>query len=820
MPSGYERLPQINEDAVDEELGQREQCQEDNAGIFSKMLFAWVTPMVHTGYKRPLNVEDLLVPRQQDLADRLSDDWEKQWQTEMAEAKTWNVHLGKRVEDDDGNPGTLKWIGRLQYSSNPQSLYAGVSWDKPRRKVLKKGVTIGGDGYFYGEKVFDCPEGHGSFIKPHLLQIKDAPGVKPPVTPWTMRCVWHVFGWELISAGLFKLGNDLSQFAGPIALQLIVKFLSKSDPTWGEGLSIVAVLFVLQVVQSLCANQYFFMVIRSGMRIRQTLCCAVFEKALDLNERTRANPDLNVGRIVNLMSTDAQRGQDVVQNLHQCWSAPTQILICCVLLYRLVGVALFAGLGVMVITSPLQTKLVRKMTGMREQMVKSTDDRVKAVTEALGGIRIVKFMAWTERFLAQINDIRHEEIAKLARQQNYRVVMFVIIYLNPLLLTATTFIVYSAMGGKIDADTVFPSIALFSIVRFPFTVLPLQFNTMVNAKISFDRLSIYFESAPQKEAGTVVHPLATAPTRDDKFDTAFSIKGTFTAWEPQVVPDLPVSKQQLADPFMPVAGNVQELADGAPEGKTSSKAKKPKGKAARRPAKHKVVPKAVLRDLDVQIRRKKLTMIIGLTGSGKTCLLEALLGSIDGEPGSEVRRSGMTVDGKFCPEDVAYAPQQAWIMNATLKENVTFFTPEDDEKYDRIISSCQLVKDIEQLQDGDQTEIGEKGINLSGGQKQRTSIARAVYSERDMIMLDDPLSAVDSFVAKELMRQVIGSTPLTKPADWGRAELDGCTRVLVTHQLQYVKHADDVIFMKDGRVAAFFRGTDEAKVVDQVLAYT
>eukprot|EP01064_Diplonema_japonicum_P021232 TRINITY_DN3077_c2_g1_i1.p1 TRINITY_DN3077_c2_g1~~TRINITY_DN3077_c2_g1_i1.p1 ORF type:complete len:1577 (+),score=524.46 TRINITY_DN3077_c2_g1_i1:102-4832(+) len=784
--------------------------QEEAAGLLSKMLFNWVTPMVEQGYKQALQVPDLLRLIQGDKSASLARRWDKSWDHEMSLSKSWNGFIGKRVQDDDGNEGVLKWIGRLPYSVNPDSYYAGVAWDDVRRADLGD-TCIGGDGWFYGEQIFECEDGHGSFIKPHLLKIKGAPSQPtPPKTPFVAYGLSGAFLGELAVAGMYKLGNDITVFAGPLALQAIVRFLQKDDPEWSEGIIIVAILFVSQVIQSLCANQYFYLVGRVGMRMRQALSCAVFDKALNLNEKTRAHPDLDIGRIVNMMSTDSQRAQDVIQSIHQLWSAPFQIIVSCILLFRLVGVSLFAGIGVMLLATPIQGKMMKKMMSVRADMAKFTDQRVKAVTEVLSGIRIVKFMVWTARFASKLNDIRDSEVDKLATQQNYRVLMFFIIYLTPLFLTASTFIVYAASGGNIDAETVFPAIALFSILRFPFLVLPMQFNMMVNAKVSFDRLTLFLESKTSKDEGIEIQPLEASQD-----ECAFVLEDcTFHAYEHQTIPELAIKEQQLAPENREQAhGDIQETTvDMRP---SPGKANKP---AASKFKKYKLVPKDVLTDVDLKIRKNKLTMIVGKTGSGKTCLLEAMLGSVDASKGT-VRRVGEFSHGIFIPESVAYAPQQAWIMNTTLKNNILFFNEDDDDLYDETVVASQLSADLLQLQDGDQTEIGEKGINLSGGQKQRVSIARSVYARKDIILLDDPLSAVDPHVGKELMKQVIGSTAHAKPGDWPEAKLDDKTRILVTHQMQFLKHADDVVFMKDGRVAKHFIGTPEQSVIDQILMF-
>ncbi|KAI1299644.1 Multidrug resistance-associated protein 1 [Halotydeus destructor] len=187
-----------------------------------------------------------------------------------------------------------------------------------------------------------------------------------------------------------------------------------------------------------------------------------------------------------------------------------------------------------------------------------------------------------------------------------------------------------------------------------------------------------------------------------------------------------------------------------------------------------------LQNVDLSIKKNKLVAVVGTVGSGKSSLLAALLGDI-------YRISGhVNLSGK-----VAYVPQQAWIQNATIRDNILFTAVMDQSRYDTVLDRCALKPDLAILAAGDQTEIGEKGINLSGGQKQRVSLARAVYANCDIYLLDDPLSAVDSHVGKHLFDEVIGPQGLLKDT----------TRVLVTHQVMLLPHVDEIIVMKDGQIS-------------------
>lgn len=192
--------------------------------------------------------------------------------------------------------------------------------------------------------------------------------------------------------------------------------------------------------------------------------------------------------------------------------------------------------------------------------------------------------------------------------------------------------------------------------------------------------------------------------------------------------------------------------------------------------------KPTLKDVSLSVKKGSLVAVVGSVGMGKSSLISALLGEL------EKLRGQVTIRGK-----VAYVAQQAWIQNSTLKQNILFGKELDEARYQSVIEDCALESDLKMLPAGDTTEIGEKGINLSGGQKQRVSLARACYSQADIYLLDDPLSAVDSHVGKHIFERVLSHNGL----------LGSKTRVLVTHGVTYLPQMDNIVVLKDGEISEF-----------------
>lgn len=186
-----------------------------------------------------------------------------------------------------------------------------------------------------------------------------------------------------------------------------------------------------------------------------------------------------------------------------------------------------------------------------------------------------------------------------------------------------------------------------------------------------------------------------------------------------------------------------------------------------------------LKNINMKVKKGNFTAIVGMVGCGKTSLISALLGEMERLNGK------VNVDGT-----IAYVPQQAWIQNATLQDNILFGKPLNKQRYAEVVEACALTPDLSMLPAGDQTEIGEKGINLSGGQKQRVALARAVYNDAEIYLLDDPLSAVDSHVGKHIFDNVFGESGLLKNK----------TRLLVTHAVVYLPKVDEIYVMVNGEI--------------------
>ncbi|XP_059212614.1 ATP-binding cassette sub-family C member 12 isoform X2 [Centropristis striata] len=358
------------------------------------------------------------------------------------------------------------------------------------------------------------------------------------------------------------------------------------------------------------------------------------------------------------------------------------------------------------------------------------------MNEILNSIKLIKMYAWEDSFEEKIAEFRKDEKKEIRSVSYIQNINASITSIIPTLATVLTFVVHTALGLKLTTTEAFTTIAIFNSMRFCLSILPLSVKALAEAAISLRRLHKIL--LLQNPDNYVIH-------KKDS-DSAIVMKNATFSWSK---PDSPPSSAN---------GMTGHKAEEMPQDKKDG-----------------TLP--TLKNISFTLPKGNLLGVCGNVGSGKTSLISSILEQMFIQQGS------LTADGTF-----AYVSQQAWIFHGTVQDNILMGEPFDQSKYDRALDACSLRADLTILPHGDQTEIGERGLNLSGGQKQRISLARAVYSERDIFLLDDPLSAVDAHVGKHIFEECI------------KKELQGKSIILITHQLQYLEFCDNILLLEDGEV--------------------
>ncbi|XP_010499572.1 PREDICTED: ABC transporter C family member 12-like [Camelina sativa] len=529
--------------------------------------------------------------------------------------------------------------------------------------------------------------------------------------PWLLRALNSSLGGRFWLAGIFKIGNDLSQFVGPVILSHLLRSMQEGDPAW-VGYVYAFIIFIGVTFGVLCEAQYFQNVWRVGFRLRSTLVAAIFHKSLRLTHEARKN--FASGKVTNMITTDANSLQQLSQQLHGLWSAPFRIIVSMILLYQQLGVASLFGSLILFLLIPLQTLIISKMRKLTKEGLQWTDKRVGITNEILASMDTVKCYAWEKSFESRIQEIRNEELSWFRKAQLLSAFNSFILNSIPVVVTVVSFGVFVLLGGDLTPARAFTSLSLFAVLRFPLNMLPNLLSQVVNANVSLQRIEELLLSEERILAQNP--PLQPGAP-------AISIKNGYFSWD--------------------------------------TKATKP-----------------TLADINLEIPVGSLVAIVGGTGEGKTSLISAMLGEL-----SHAETSTVVIRGS-----VAYVPQVSWIFNATVRDNILFGSDFESERYWRAIDATALQQDLDLLSGRDFTEIGERGVNISGGQKQRVSMARAVYSNSDVYIFDDPLSALDAQVAHQVFDSCM------------KNELKEKTRVLVTNQLHFLPLMDRIILVSEGMI--------------------
>ncbi|XP_033123425.1 ATP-binding cassette sub-family C member 9-like isoform X2 [Anneissia japonica] len=647
-----------------------------------------------------------------------------------------------------------------------------------------------------------------------------------------MPSLWRVFavvyGRGLLTSGIFNLIGNLLSFVGPLVVGAIVTYVTKivyfpdsevkvshyvtTKEYFDNGFILVGVMFFAGIGKFVCIQSAFHLAILESLKVRVAIQAVVYEKSLALSTFAITGGAMTMGQITNHMSTDAMSLVYIFQLGNQLWSIPVIIAVTLALLYQEMGVSALIGASVFLVTFPIQIKIGALMSKIQKETMVFSDERLKLSNELLQGIKLLKVYGWEKVYADMIEGVRANEFKCMKRMGVCTVFQYFFVMSSPVMVTLLSFSLYSKLEGvDLKPDIAFSSLALFQQLTVPLFLLPMTLAFLVNAIVSTNRLRNFLiapeiekldngrqqrqqkngvnhhmhddkipnvdfkfpgnraKSSVKKNSGNSEH-LAfqnyddkSKLTSSGKHVTSYGSMSTSLSATPNDVPDDVTFTIRNGDFCWDLDSNIPCISD-----------------------------------INVDIPAGRLTIIVGQVGSGKSSLIAAALG--------EMRTKSGEVQWNRNKNSVAYGSQKAWLVNASLRDNILFGSEYEYQRYERTIEACALKPDIEILPGGDQTEIGEKGINLSGGQKQRVSIARTVYSDADVIILDDPLSALDVHVGSQVFNEGIMGLLIEK----------GKTVVLVTHQIQYVEFAHQIIVMDDGKVLT--QGTlDEIRSDDPEL---
>ncbi|XP_027191554.1 ABC transporter C family member 3-like isoform X2 [Cicer arietinum] len=518
----------------------------------------------------------------------------------------------------------------------------------------------------------------------------------------------------ILLSGLFALLFTCASYVGPYLIDNLVQYLNEENKVKKDGYILAIAFIAAKLVECLFMRHWMFKFQQVGVRMQSMLVSMIYAKGLTLSRQSKEGH--SSGEIINLLTVDAARIGEFCWYMHDPWMAVLQVSLALFILHRSVGVASIAAFAATVVVMLLNLPVASLQEKFQGKLMEFKDKRMKATSEILMNMRILKLQAWEMKFLSKIIQLRKTEEMWLKKFLVGTAIVRFLFFNAPTFVAVVTFGACVLLGIPLESGKILSALATFRILQMPIYNLPDTISMIAQTKVSLDRVVAFLR----------LNDLQT-----------------------DVVEKLPRGSSDIA----------VEIVDGRFSWDVSC------------------VNNTTLKNINLRVFHGMRVAVCGTVGSGKSSLLSCIIGEIP-------KISGTL---KVCGTK-AYVSQSPWIQSGKIEENVLFGREMDREKYERVIEACSLKKDLEVLPFGDQTIIGEKGINLSGGQKQRVQIARALYQDADIYLLDDPFSAVDAHTGSHLFKECLLGLLKTK------------TVIYITHQVEFLPDADLILVMKEGRI--------------------
>jgi ATP-binding cassette subfamily C (CFTR/MRP) protein 1 len=609
-----------------------------------------------------------------------------------------------------------------------------------------------------------------------------------------LHAIYTTFKTEFWIGAVCQLVSATLLVMTPFTLRVLISYANESNeakagsmkpPSLKRGLGVVFGITIMQIVQSFTTNHFIYRGTLIGGQVRSCLTAALLQKSLTISDRAKSShiemtknhseqgeshsQDQHVtqgfsnGHIQNLMSIDVPKIDQAANLFHNTWSLPWSIVLTLGALIVNIRYAALAGYAALVVGMAFSSVAVKNLVSRRKIINAISEQRVSLIQGALQHIRSIKYFGWEDGFLAKVQESRYAETSALRKLLIIRDILLACSLSMPIFATMVSIVTYSYVttNNALDPARIFSSLALFNALRVPLTLLPMVIGQASDAYVSVLRIQKFLSAEDYVEQRGRFHgPLLKLVVHDADF-----------VWEQAESPTTQPQRKPRKARFGIRKEEKKGLTSFVVSETEHPASDKVEAIGSRQPFK--------LSDIDFGAATGELIAIIGIVGCGKSSLLAALAGQM-----RKTRGSVALADGASC----AYCPQNAWIKNASVRENILLGHPMRLDHYQAVLKACALTEDISALPKGDLTEVGEKGITLSGGQKQRVNIARAIYSDKDVILLDDPLSAVDTHVGQHIFQNGICGLLQSK------------CRIMATNDIGLLSQCHRVIWLDGGRV--------------------
>ncbi|XP_014478346.1 PREDICTED: multidrug resistance-associated protein 7 isoform X2 [Dinoponera quadriceps] len=584
-------------------------------------------------------------------------------------------------------------------------------------------------------------------------EIALCPNVKVITKKVTLFYLLHqCFGWEFYAVGILKFIADVSSFMGPMLLNKLIGFIEDKNESTSYGYLYASLIIISAIIGAFCNTHFTFWMSVVGLKIRSAIITLVYRKTLH-SSNIDLNQNFNFGEIINFMSTDSDRLVNSCPSFHTFWSIPLQLFVTLYLLHQQIGASFLAGVAFSIVLIPINKIIANKIGKLSAKLMGYKDQRVRLMGEILRGITTIKVNVWEEHFLRNIFKLRESEV-KYLRGRKYLDALCVYFWATtPIVVAILTFATYVLLGNELDTKTVFTSMALLNMLIGPLNAFPWVLNGLTEAWVSLRRIQRMLD-LPDMDA---------------------------LLYYTDITPDVDLLLQNVTFVVSNPRSN-DIVTNASPAATPSSSAENKKGVTFESD------DVFVLHNINMSVPKGQLIGVMGKVGSGKTLLLEGIL--------AEIAKTTGVIAVNDDHKGFGYVRQNPWLQRGTIRDNILFGKPYDHNKYKNILKACALMSDLNSLPDKDLTTVGEAGNTLSGGQKTRISLARAIYADKDIYLLDDVLATLDVKVARHVFQHVILGL------------LQNKTRILCTHQTQYLIHADLVIEMSKGKIINQGRPSD------------
>jgi len=559
------------------------------------------------------------------------------------------------------------------------------------------------------------------------------------------------------------------------------------------GYSFAAVIVACGFVVLFEHHHVFFITWRKGMQLRLSCVGAIYGKCLKLSS-THQETSASSGKIMNLASNDVERFLLAALFIsHLIWS-PLQSIAILAVGWTKMGPAFAVGFCLLIFGFiPFQFYLSHRFALLRSTIAGITDQRINFVSQAVQGARVMKMSGYEHRFLDRITEGRRREISQISRANRLKALNEAMFFACNVVVSLVIFLFHVGIfGGTLTPGNVYMVFTLVNILQLELTKhVSLGIMGVSEVYVSIERIQKFLEFP---ETSSCEHnPLLG----DGDSDSAVQIHDNNSESESGNVVVSMSNMDCYWNHVQPADSTLSLLEDG--EGNEIVEISATKANGSTHTVEHDesvgygLTP--ALSDITLDLERGQLTCVIGTVGSGKSALLQAVVGELKAYEGTisyhttnkpiEYHEEG----SRKQQQRISYAAQDPWIMDGTVRENITMGLPFRSDWYDRVVDACGLRMDFGIFRDGDSTIVGDRGVQCSGGQRARIGLARAIYRDAEVLVADDPLSAVDAKVGKQMFHEALLGLCVNR----------GNCVLLATHQHQYV-HDHRCVLLTSGRI--------------------